>query len=65
MVWGLSSSGRAPALQAGGGGFESRRLHHNQTAKDAKMRERGAGTSTSLSDLISGVFGVKLMMVLI
>lgn len=25
---GLSSSGRAPVLQAGGGGFESRRLHH-------------------------------------
>ncbi len=26
--WGLSSSGRAPALQAGGGGFDPRRLHH-------------------------------------
>jgi hypothetical protein len=27
LVWGLSSVGRAPALQAGCRGFESRRLH--------------------------------------
>jgi hypothetical protein len=29
-VWGFSSAGRAPALQAGGRGFESLKLH--QTA---------------------------------
>ena len=28
MVWGCSSVGRAPALQAGGHGFESHHLHH-------------------------------------
>ena len=27
--WGCSSSGRAPALQAGGTGFESPQLHHS------------------------------------
>ena len=27
-VWGYSSVGRAPALQAGGQGFESLYLHH-------------------------------------
>ena len=27
-MWDLSSSGRAPALQAGGGGFDPRRFHH-------------------------------------
>ena len=26
--WGCSSAGRAPALQAGGHGFESHHLHH-------------------------------------
>ncbi len=28
MAWGYSSVGRAPALQAGGQGFESLYLHH-------------------------------------
>ena len=27
-IWGCSSAGRAPALQAGGQGFESLHLHH-------------------------------------
>ena len=27
-LWALSSDGRAPALQAGGRGFDSRRVHH-------------------------------------
>ena len=27
-LWGCSSAGRAPALQAGGHGFESHHLHH-------------------------------------
>ena len=29
LIWGRSSVGRAPALQAGGHEFESRRLHLN------------------------------------
>ena len=28
IIWGCSSVGRAPALQAGGHGFESHHLHH-------------------------------------
>ena len=28
FLWGCSSAGRAPALQAGGHGFESHHLHH-------------------------------------
>ena len=28
VLWGCSSAGRAPALQAGGHGFESHHLHH-------------------------------------
>ena len=28
IIWGCSSAGRAPALQAGGHGFESHHLHH-------------------------------------
>ena len=31
FLGGLSSAGRAPALQAGGSGFESRRLHQTQS----------------------------------
>ena len=27
-IWGCSSAGRAPALQAGGQGFDSLNLHH-------------------------------------
>ena len=49
MVWGLSSSGRAPALQAGGGGFESRRLHHNQTADHAPTTELNRGRALRLT----------------
>ena len=30
ILWDLSSSGRAPALQAGGGGFKSRRFHQRE-----------------------------------
>ena len=35
--WGCSSAGRAPALQAGGHGFDSHHLH--QEAKLPKARE--------------------------
>ena len=30
LIWGCSSAGRAPALQAGGQGFDSLHLHHRQ-----------------------------------
>ena len=33
-VWGCSSAGRAPALQAGGQEFDSPHLHHNFIMKD-------------------------------
>ena len=31
-IWGCSSAGRAPALQAGGHGFDSHHLHQRQVA---------------------------------
>ena len=33
IIWGCSSAGRAPALQAGGHGFESHHLHHPSEEK--------------------------------
>ena len=30
LIWGCSSAGRAPALQAGGHGFESHHLHQKR-----------------------------------
>ena len=38
-IWGCSSAGRAPALQAGGQGFDSLHLHQ-PTVSAAKARER-------------------------
>ena len=38
-IWGCSSAGRAPALQAGGHGFESHHLHHRQVAEDKRGEE--------------------------
>ena len=35
FIWGCSSAGRAPALQAGGHGFESHHLH--QQTESAKL----------------------------
>ena len=37
LRWGCSSAGRAPALQAGGHGFESHHLH--QSVKKNKSRK--------------------------
>ena len=37
-LWGCSSAGRAPALQAGGHGFESHHLHQPQVAAPEKGR---------------------------
>ena len=34
IIWGCSSVGRAPALQAGGQEFESLRLHWMETSKE-------------------------------
>ena len=38
LRWGCSSAGRAPALQAGGQGFDSPHLHH-------KVKHRGETTT--------------------
>ena len=35
IKWGCSSAGRAPALQAGGHGFESHHLHHGTKTRRA------------------------------
>ena len=65
LVWGLSSAGRAPALQAGGSGFESRRLHQTEI-KLKKPLQKCRGFSRSYSKvtpirpdkcLINGRFG--------
>ena len=37
-VRGCSSVGRAPALQAGGQGFESLHLHHGEDGEDGQKR---------------------------
>ena len=50
LIWGCSSAGRAPALQAGGHGFESHHLHQVtkwedgslQTEADSKGKRRRA-----------------------
>ena len=65
LVWGLSSAGRAPALQAGGSGFESRRLHQTEI-KLKKPLQKCRGFSRICCKvvaiapnkcLINGVFG--------
>ena len=43
MIWGFSSAGRAPALQAGGHRFDPGTLHHKrltEVAKKAKTTQR-------------------------
>ena len=42
FIWALSSVGRAPALQAGGRGFDSHRVHHSPI-----LDERGTQTKWS------------------
>ena len=39
-LWGCSSAGRAPALQAGGQEFESPHLHHFVLMRNAKTSIR-------------------------
>ena len=38
LLWGYSSVGRAPALQAGGQEFESPYLHHTDTLKSSEAK---------------------------
>ena len=42
ILWAHSSSGRAPALQAGGGEFESRWVHHLKPGGIAQLAEQTA-----------------------
>ena len=37
IKWGCSSAGRAPALQAGGHGFESHHLHHKGISNEVSL----------------------------
>ena len=38
IIWGCSSAGRAPALQAGGHGFESHHLHQRTKVRNGKLK---------------------------
>ena len=49
-VWGFSSAGRAPALQAGGRGFESLKLHQTGS-KLEKPSQKCGGFSVSYSEV--------------
>ena len=40
LIWGCSSAGRAPALQAGGQGFDSLHLHHRQAPEACSGKVR-------------------------
>ena len=42
-VWGCSSVGRAPALQAGGHGFESHHLHQGTNKADERKQSEYRG----------------------
>ena len=44
--WGCSSAGRAPALQAGGQGFDSLHLHHGEDGENeqGRVQERQMGS---------------------
>ena len=37
-IWGCSSAGRAPALQAGGQEFDSPHLHHGHEGTDERLK---------------------------
>ena len=47
--WGYSSVGRAPALQAGGQGFESLYLHVDNEESDDRMKTRTRRTLAYVS----------------
>ena len=50
-LWGCSSAGRAPALQAGGHGFDSHHLHHflRPNPKDSGLKNDENGVNRSHS----------------
>ena len=50
IKWGLSSVGRAPALQAGGREFESLRLHTDDCMEEDLNRSENMQTSENKSD---------------
>ena len=45
-IWGFSSAGRAPALQAGGQRFDPANLHHK---KDKRLKEAATKVEVSLN----------------
>ena len=51
LRWGCSSAGRAPALQAGGHGFESHHLH--QSVK--RTEETGKPKKTEAAERLTGL----------
>ena len=66
LIWGCSSAGRAPALQAGGQGFDSLHLHHrhapeaNSGKVDQSERPSHDGTgSRSQRNRVSQTNGVE------
>ena len=59
ILWGCSSAGRAPALQAGGHGFDSHHLHQRQVAA-SKYRSRTVKRGCSSCD-----DGVRILSVML
>ena len=47
-LWGCSSTGRAPALQAGGSGFDPHQLHHMFHWSNGRAPASGAGDVGSI-----------------
>ena len=50
VVWGCSSVGRAPALQAGGHGFESHHLHQADSVRAERQHGRKDGKNQTQSN---------------
>ena len=50
--WGLSSVGRAPALQAGGREFESLSLHENSEEDTSHRREKDARRNARIPESV-------------
>ena len=47
-IWGCSSVGRAPALQAGGHGFESHHLHHRRKSRRTMVEQNTPSKNNGL-----------------
>ena len=50
VVWGCSSVGRAPALQAGGHGFESHHLHQADEVRAERQHGRKDGKESTIEN---------------